>query len=76
MGGGGGGEGGGGWDLRAEEADVLLQAVLLVAIDMRSGKVISVQSLTLSGLIRTSLEKCTHLYDETHGTINPFTATM
>ena len=35
-------------DLRAEEAAVLLQAVLLAAVDRRCGKVISVQSLTLS----------------------------
>ena len=35
-------------DLRAEEAAVLLQAILLAAINWRSGKVISVQSLTLS----------------------------
>ena len=35
-------------DLRAEEADFLLRAVLLAAIARRSGKVISVQSLTLS----------------------------
>ena len=35
-------------DLRAEEAAVLLQAVLLAAVDRRCGKVTAVQSLTLS----------------------------
>ena len=44
----GGPEGPEGPDLRAEEAAVLHQAVLLAAINRRCGKVISVQSLTLS----------------------------
>ena len=35
-------------DLRAVEADVLLQDVLLAAVDRRSRKVISVQSLAFS----------------------------
>ena len=35
-------------DVKAEEAAVLLQAVLLAAVARRCGKVISVQSLTLS----------------------------
>ena len=37
-------------DLRAGADGVLLQAVLLAAVDRRSGKVISLQSLTLSDL--------------------------
>ena len=37
-------------DVKAEEAAVLLQAVLLAAVARRCGKVISVQSLTLSDL--------------------------